>query len=241
LVSNTPELRAVAAPDLNFGLARDTMELRGQVVVPSADIDLERLDRGVSASADVVVLDPADPARSRTSPLDMDLAVTLGKDVKIKGFGMDGRLAGRSGALAARLRNHRHRHARRGRPVQGLRAETADHPRPAGLEQQRGLRPAHRHPRRAQGGRHHRRHRRHRPRAGAAGGRVVQPEMQRSEALSYLVLGRSLDVATTDEASQVTAASAALSAGSGLLASQLGANSGWTTPASASRARWAAR
>lgn len=52
------------------------------------------------------------------------------------------------------------------------------------------------------------------------------PEMQRSEALSYLVLGRSLDVATTAEANQVTAASAALSAGSGLLASQLGAKLG---------------
>ena len=42
----------------------------------------------------------------------------------------------------------------------------------------------------------------------------------------YLVLGRSLTNASTDQTQQVTAASAALSAGSGLLASQLGAKLG---------------
>lgn len=227
LVSNTPELRAVAAPDLNFGLARDTMELRGQVVVPSADIDLERLDRGVSASADVVVLDPADPARSRTSPLDMDLAVTLGKDVKIKGFGMDGRLAGqikvrsRPGyettatgtldvegqykAYGQKLQITRGQLAWSNNVVSDpridIRAERKVGDITAGIDVT--------------------------GRALAPQADVwSNPEMQRSEALSYLVLGRSLDVATTAEANQVTAASAALSAGSGLLASQLGAKLG---------------
>ena len=227
LVSNTPELRAVAAPDLNFGLARDTMELRGQVVVPTADIDLERLDRGVSASADVVVLDPADPARSRTSPLDMDLAVTLGKDVKIKGFGMDGRLAGqikvrsRPGyettatgtldvegqykAYGQKLQITRGQLAWSNNVVSDpridIRAERKVGDITAGIDVT--------------------------GRALAPQADVwSSPEMQRSEALSYLVLGRSLDVATTAEANQVTAASAALSAGSGLLASQLGAKLG---------------
>ena len=49
--------------------------------------------------------------------------------------------------------------------------------------------------------------------------------MSQSEALAYLVLGRSLTGASSDQA-QVNAASAALSAGSGLLASQLGAKLG---------------
>ena len=52
------------------------------------------------------------------------------------------------------------------------------------------------------------------------------PSMSQSEALGYLVLGRSLTGATSDQTQQVNAASAALSAGSGLLASKLGAKLG---------------
>jgi translocation and assembly module TamB len=50
--------------------------------------------------------------------------------------------------------------------------------------------------------------------------------MDQSEALAYLTLGRSLATLTSDESRQLDAASAALSAGSGLLASQLGARIG---------------
>jgi len=50
--------------------------------------------------------------------------------------------------------------------------------------------------------------------------------MSQSESLAYLVLGRSLSLATDDETQQLNAASTALSAGSGLLAAQLGAKLG---------------
>ena len=50
--------------------------------------------------------------------------------------------------------------------------------------------------------------------------------MSQSEALSYLVLGRGLSTASSDETQQVSAASAALSAGSSLIASQIGAKLG---------------
>jgi Uncharacterized protein conserved in bacteria len=53
------------------------------------------------------------------------------------------------------------------------------------------------------------------------------PAMSQSESLAYLVLGRSLSGASGNQAEQVNAASAALSAGSGLLASQLGARLGF--------------
>ncbi|KAG0920377.1 hypothetical protein G6F32_015633 [Rhizopus arrhizus] len=53
-----------------------------------------------------------------------------------------------------------------------------------------------------------------------------EPAMSQSEALAYLVLGRSLTGASSAQTQQVNAASAALSAGSGLLASQLGAKLG---------------
>jgi translocation and assembly module TamB len=52
------------------------------------------------------------------------------------------------------------------------------------------------------------------------------PSMDESAALAYLVLGRSLNTASTDETQKINAASTALSAGAGLLASQLGAKIG---------------
>ena len=50
--------------------------------------------------------------------------------------------------------------------------------------------------------------------------------MSESEALAYLVLGRSLNTASSDESQRINAASSALGAGAGLLASQLGAKIG---------------
>ncbi len=116
LLYNTPELRIVANPDLQFGIVDKTMQLRGQVTVPEADIDLERLDRGTSVSEDVVVLDPIDPEETPASPLDMDLALILGDDVHMAGFGLKGALSGR---LQVRARPGREMTANGGLDVSG--------------------------------------------------------------------------------------------------------------------------
>jgi translocation and assembly module TamB len=54
----------------------------------------------------------------------------------------------------------------------------------------------------------------------------TDPATDQSEALAYLALGRPLSSANADESRQLDAASAALSAGGSLLASQLGAKIG---------------
>ncbi|MDR6675103.1 translocation/assembly module TamB domain-containing protein [Xanthomonas sp. 1678] len=228
LVSNTAELRAVANPDLQFGIANKTMKLNGQVTVPSADIDLERLDRGTSVSEDVVVLDPADPEEAPSSPLEMDLRVVLGNQVKMAGFGLKGAL---TGTMQVRSRQGREMTATGGLDVSGqykaygqdltitrgqltwsnnvvsdprinMRAQRKIGDVTAGIDVT-GRATA--------------------PRADV----WSDPSMSQSEAMSYLVLGRSLSNASSDEADQVTAAASALSAGSGILASQLGARLGF--------------
>lgn len=227
LVSNTSELRVVANPDLDFTLAGTAMELRGSVHVPEAAIDLERLDRGTSVSEDVVVLDPVDPEESRSSPLDMDLAVSLGDKVKMSGFGLKGALTGK---MQVRARPGREMTANGGLEVSGrYKAYGQDLTITQGqLLWNHGIVSDPRINIRAQRG------------IGevTAGivvtGRAQQPRvdvwsdpaMSQSEALSYLVLGRSLSMASSDQAQQVNAASAALSAGSGLLAAQVGAKLG---------------
>ena len=227
LLYNTAELRVIANPDMQFGIVDKTMQLRGQVTVPEADIDLERLERGTSASEDVVVLDPVNPEQTRASPLDMDLTLNLGDNVKMAGFGLKGALTGR---MQVRARPGREMTANGGLDVSGrykaygqdltitrgqltwnnnivsdprinIRAERRIGDVTAGIDVSG----------RAES-----------PRADV----WSNPSMSQSEALSYLVLGRGLSSASGSEAQQVTAASAALSAGSGLIASQLGARLG---------------
>ena len=227
LVSDTRELRAVANPDLQVGFDRGTgvLSVNGRVTVPSAKLDLERLDQGVSASPDVVVLDPVDPARnSRGTPLDIDLTLALGDDVRMNGFGLDGSLGGE---MRVRGRPNREMTASGGLDVEGrftaygqklritegqlrwnnspisdprlnIRAEREVGGVTAGIDV-KGL-------------------------ASQPTATVwSDPAMQDSEALSYLVLGRSLASATSRENQQINVASQALSAGAGLLGSQLGA------------------
>ena len=227
LLANTSELRVIANPNLDFSLAGKTMQLRGSVHVPEADLDLERLDRGTSVSEDVVVLDPVDPEETPTSPLDMDLTVSLGDKVKMSGFGLKGALGGK---MQVWSRPGREMTANGGLEVSGrykaygqdltitrgnlswnynavsdprinIRAERKVGDVTAGIDVTG----------RAQS-----------PRVDV----WSNPAMSQSEALAFLVLGRSLTGASSDQAQQVNAASAALSAGSGLLAAQLGAKLG---------------
>src|SRR5207342_1769654 len=96
LLSDTRDLHAVANPDVQVRYAaKQPLQVTGTVTVPSARLDLERLDQGVSASPDVLVLDPANPEETGEAPLDMDLTIALGDDVKLAGFGLKGTLGGR--------------------------------------------------------------------------------------------------------------------------------------------------
>jgi translocation and assembly module TamB len=93
-IANSPTMMLVASPDLRLAMTQRRWNLDGNLVIPRARIDLERLEGGVAASPDVVVIDdqaPPDPAR----PWRARVLVELGDDVQLKGFGFDGRLAGR--------------------------------------------------------------------------------------------------------------------------------------------------
>ncbi|GAB3736513.1 translocation/assembly module TamB domain-containing protein [Luteimonas pelagia] len=224
LVSDTRDLRAVANPDVTVRIAAgQPMEVTGTVEVPEATVDLERLDRGVSASPDVVVLDPVEPDKSGVgSGLAMDLTIVVGEDVVLRGFGLEGGLDGR---LRVRQRPGREMVANgqleidgqykaygqdleitRGilawnggpvsDPVLDIRAERDLGDVTAGIDV--------------------------RGRASAPDASVWSSGGgSQSEALSFLALGRPLSSASGSERDQLNAASAALSAGSTLVASQL--------------------
>ena len=93
-VSNTPTLSIVASPELTLGLRDARWNLDGSIDIPRARIDASKLEGGVARSPDVIVVDAEqqpDPRR----PWRARVAVTLGDDVKLTGFGFDGSLQGR--------------------------------------------------------------------------------------------------------------------------------------------------
>jgi translocation and assembly module TamB len=229
LVADTTDLRAVASPNVQVGFADNTIQVRGEVGIPSATIDVEKLDEGVSASEDVVVLDPADPERAPSSRLDLDLSLKVGDEVRLKGYGLEGTLAG---TLHVRSQPGREmlatgrldvdgRYEAYGQKLRITRGEltwsnnAVSDPR-INIRAEREVVSA----------------------SVTAGidvtGRASQPRarvwsnpsLSESEALAYLVLGRSLNTASSDESQRINAASSALGAGAGLLASQLGAKIG---------------
>lgn len=229
LASDTRDLRVVADPDLELRYrAGEPLSLSGSVTVPSAMIDLERLDRGVSVSPDVVVLDPVDPDAGHASPLLLDLTLAMGDDVRLRGFGLDGTLAGSMRVRASPGREMtgsgtldvggryiaygQELDITRGRltfsgpisdPLLDIRAEREIEAQDitAGISVT--------------------------GRASAPQAQVwTDPPSDDSQALSYLALGRPLSNLTSAEGRQLDAASAALSAGGSLIAGQLASRLG---------------
>ena len=228
LASDTRDVRAVIDPDVVVRVqAGQPLSVTGTVTVPEATLELERLDDGVSASSDVVVLDPVNPEAQAATPLALDLTLAMGDDVQLNGFGLDGQLGGRlrvravpgremtgSGSLeiAGRYEAYgQELEITRGRlvwsntaiadPILDIRAQREVGEVVAGI---------------------------------AVTGRASAPEAEaysnqggsQSDALAYLTLGRPLSGLSGDEARDVSAASAALNAGGSVLASQLGARIG---------------
>jgi translocation and assembly module TamB len=230
LLSDTRDLRLVANPDVTLRYtARRPLEVSGSVTVPSAMMDLERLDEGVSVSPDVVVLDPVDPGREAGMRLLLDLTLTMGDDVRLRGFGLDGTLGGSlrvraqpgremlgSGRLevGGRYRAYgQELRITRGNlvfnngpvsdPVLDIRAER----RIEAEDITAGISVT--------------------GRASAPNAEVwTNPASDTSQALSYLALGRSVTNLSSAEGRQLDAASAALAAGGSMLAGQLGSNIG---------------
>ncbi|MCX7563100.1 translocation/assembly module TamB domain-containing protein [Xanthomonadaceae bacterium XH05] len=91
-VMQTPEAQVRASPDLRIELGQSRVKVRGNVVVPFARIDLERLESMTAPSSDVVIVDA--PASSSGPAIDADVSVTLGDRVRMNGFGLKGTLAG---------------------------------------------------------------------------------------------------------------------------------------------------
>lgn len=98
LVFNTPEAVIQASPDLDIAMAGDRIDLKGEVVVPKADITPRDLaaEGAKTVSTDEVIIRSSEQAK-KEKPLDIytDVKVVLGDQVRVDGLGLKARLAGK--------------------------------------------------------------------------------------------------------------------------------------------------
>lgn len=110
IAADIPAARAVIAPDLNVFGDGKSYRVDGEVELSSADIDLAKLPGGGTAtakrSADIVIVGEDQQKVAASLPITANVTIKLGQgeklnmdlrqgqEIKLKGFGLDGTLAG---------------------------------------------------------------------------------------------------------------------------------------------------
>jgi len=100
LAADIPGAQVLIDPKLQFTRDAERMSLQGDVHIPSANVDLQKLPRSQSStkiSSDVVVIDAQtqqEEAQSAAMPLHAAVQVTLGENVVLAGFGLDAKVTG---------------------------------------------------------------------------------------------------------------------------------------------------
>jgi translocation and assembly module TamB len=97
LVADLPEYRVVASPDLHFRFEANTLEVSGDVLIPSARVQPNQLSGAVRASDDARYIHESEAERNGRMTVNSEIRVTVGDDVRIDAFGLQGRLAGAVG------------------------------------------------------------------------------------------------------------------------------------------------
>lgn len=96
LAADIPAARVVISPDLVIARGPDNIRIGGSLEIPQTDVDLARLPGGgvSKKSPDVVVTDAEQPEPGAPLPLIVGVDVKLGRQVKLAGLGLDGRVRG---------------------------------------------------------------------------------------------------------------------------------------------------
>jgi translocation and assembly module TamB len=105
-VVRLPEAVAYASPDLEIGLRGNRLDIRGNLLLPKADIQLRELpESAVEVSEDEIIIgQTATPPKPPPLAIDTRLLIQVGDQVRFNGFGLKTRL---EGAVALNSREER--------------------------------------------------------------------------------------------------------------------------------------
>jgi translocation and assembly module TamB len=94
LVADLPEYRVVAAPDLKFQIDGTRIDINGDVTIPSARIQPAQIKGAVKVSDDARYVGEHASERAGRFVVRSDVRITMGDDVRVDAFGLQGRIAG---------------------------------------------------------------------------------------------------------------------------------------------------
>jgi len=93
------ELRITGTPMLNLFISPEGVKLSGTIFIPRARFEPEEMTGSNTMSRDTQFTDEADS--DNDFPFDLELAIELGDDIQVKGYGFEGSLAGAMDLLKA--------------------------------------------------------------------------------------------------------------------------------------------
>jgi len=104
LAANVPGARVIIAPDLSLTGRVGELSLKGTVKIESADVNLEKLSIGRSyrPSGDVVIVDREVEIEDHSLGLSTDVRLVFGDQVKLAGYGLDATVGGELRVLEER-------------------------------------------------------------------------------------------------------------------------------------------
>ena len=99
LAADIPGAHVLVTPNLNLVRTADRVTLNGDVTIPEATINLQKLPRGgehaQAASSDVIVVDAQTrEAEAEKAPVFAEVTVNIGKKVELTGFGLQANVEG---------------------------------------------------------------------------------------------------------------------------------------------------
>jgi len=99
LAADMPGARVIVTPDLTLARTEERVTLTGEVAIPEATINLQKLPRGgdkaQAASSDVVVVDAQTrEEEAEQAPVYAEIKVSVGDKVELTGFGLQANVAG---------------------------------------------------------------------------------------------------------------------------------------------------
>ena len=94
LVADLSEYRVVASPDLRFRIDGERMDVAGDVTIPHALVQPNRLTGAVRASDDAIYVGEHAAEREGRFIVHSEVRINMGDDVRIDAFGLQGRITG---------------------------------------------------------------------------------------------------------------------------------------------------
>ncbi|MDO8343377.1 MAG: translocation/assembly module TamB domain-containing protein [Cellvibrio sp.] len=101
-VINLPQLKATLSPDIKLTATREAVRVSGDAVIPWARANIKRLpESATQVSKDAVIVNERFELDEAAAPIEFftNLKLSLGDDVRFKGFGLNSQLSGKVSLL----------------------------------------------------------------------------------------------------------------------------------------------